>query len=130
MEALVPSLCPCCGYQTIIHTTQKRIYGELKLTKTLFCHNPNCASQNLRKFVHFVGKKAMDIEGLSEVTLEQFIARGWLQDLRIFTGWIITGKRSSVWTVSEKDPGSGCGMRSKRAATPHLNAILSQWIFR
>lgn len=80
MEALVPSLCPCCGYQTIIHTTQKRIYGELKLTKTLFCHNPNCASQNLRKFVHFVGKKAMDIEGLSEVTLEQFIARGWLQD--------------------------------------------------
>lgn len=80
MEVLVPSLCPCCGYQTMIHTTQKRIDGELKLTKTLFCHNPNCASQNLRKFVHFVGKKAMDIEGLSEVTLEQFIARGWLQD--------------------------------------------------
>ena len=80
MEALVPSLCPCCGYQTMIHTTQKRIDGETKLTKTLFCHNPNCASQNLRKFVHFVGKKAMDIEGLSEATLEQFIARGWLQD--------------------------------------------------
>lgn len=80
MDMLVPSLCPCCGYQTMIHTTQKRIDGELKLTKTLFCHNPNCASQNLRKFVHFVGKKAMDIEGLSEATLEQFIARGWLQD--------------------------------------------------
>lgn len=80
MEVLVPSLCPCCGYQTMIHTTQKRIDGELKLTKTLFCHNPNCAAQNLRKFVHFVGKKAMDIDGLSEATLEQFIARGWLQD--------------------------------------------------
>ena len=80
MEDLVPGLCPCCGYQTEIHTTQKRVDGELKLTKTLFCHNPHCASQNLRKFVHFVSKKAMDIEGLSEATLEQFIARGWLQD--------------------------------------------------
>ncbi len=80
MEDLVPSLCPCCGYQTMIHTTQKRVDGELKLTKTLFCHNPNCASQNLRKFVHFVSKKAMDIEGLSEATLEQFISRGWLHD--------------------------------------------------
>ena len=80
MEDLVPRLCPCCGYQTEIHTTQKRVDGELKLTKTLFCHNPHCASQNLRKFVHFVSKKAMDIEGLSEATLEQFIARGWLQD--------------------------------------------------
>ena len=80
MEELVPKLCPCCGYQTEIHTTQKRVEGELKLTKTLFCHNPHCASQNLRKFVHFVSKKAMDIEGLSEATLEQFIARGWLQD--------------------------------------------------
>lgn len=80
MEELVPDLCPCCGYQTQIHTTQKRVDGELKLTKTLFCHNPHCASQNLRKFVHFVSKKAMDIEGLSEATLEQFIARGWLQD--------------------------------------------------
>ena len=80
MEDLVPSLCPCCGYQTMVHTTKKRVNGELKLTKTLFCHNPNCASQNLRKFVHFVSKKAMDIEGLSEATLEQFIDRGWLLD--------------------------------------------------
>lgn len=48
MEELVPKLCPCCGYETMIHTTQKRVDGELKLTKTLFCHNPHCASQNLR----------------------------------------------------------------------------------
>lgn len=80
MDALIPKFCPCCGCETMIHTTQKRVDGELKLTKTLFCHNPDCASQNLRRFVHFVSKKAMDIEGLSEATLEQFIARGWLQD--------------------------------------------------
>ena len=130
MEALVPSLCPCCGYQTISHTTQKRIYGELKLTKTLFCHNPNCASQNLRKFVHFVGKKAMDIEGLSEVTLEQFIARGWLQD---FTDiYRLDNHRDEIIRMD------GFGERSwqrlwdaiQKAAIPHLNAILSQWIFR
>jgi DNA ligase (NAD+) len=36
--------------------------------------------QTLRKFIHFVGKKAMDIEGLSEATLEKFIAKGWLRD--------------------------------------------------
>lgn len=80
MEALIPKFCPCCGHETMIHTTQKRVDGELKQTKTLFCHNPDCASQNLRKFVHFVSKKAMDIEGLSEATLEQFIAHGWLRD--------------------------------------------------
>lgn len=80
LKDLVPDRCPCCGCQTMIHTTQKRVDGELKLTKTLFCHNPECASQNLRKFVHFVSKKAMNIEGLSEATLEQFISRGWLQD--------------------------------------------------
>lgn len=80
MDALIPKFCPCCGCETMIHTTQKRVDGELKLTKTLFCHNPDCASQNLRRFVHFVSKKAMDIEGLSEATLEQFITRGWLQD--------------------------------------------------
>lgn len=81
VDAVVPKLCPCCGYQTEIHTTSKRVEGETKLVKTLFCHNPECPSRNLRKFVHFASKKAMNIEGLSEATLEQFIARGWLQDL-------------------------------------------------
>ena len=128
MEELVPKLCPCCWYQTEIHTTQKRVDGELKLTKTLFCHNPNCASQNLRKFVHFVGKKAMDIEGLSEATLEQFIARGCFRILRIFTDWMNTVRKLPVWTVSEKSHGSGCGMRLKRVATPPLNATLLLWI--
>ena len=34
--------------------------------------------RKLRRFVHFASKKAMDIEGLSEATLERLIARGWL----------------------------------------------------
>jgi len=49
------------------------------MAQVLRCDNPKCAMQNLRKFVHFVGKKAMDIEGLSEATLEKFIGKGWLR---------------------------------------------------
>ncbi len=80
MDAIVPKLCPCCGYETMIHTTQKRVDGEIRLIKTLYCHNPDCSNQNLRKFVHFVGEKAMNIEGLAEATLEQLIERGYLHN--------------------------------------------------
>jgi DNA ligase (NAD+) len=76
-EALFPKNCPCCGGQTRIHESAK---DKNRIVQTLHCDNPNCAAQNLRKFVHFAGKKAMDIEGLSEATLEKFINRGWLRD--------------------------------------------------
>jgi DNA ligase (NAD+) len=69
---IIPAQCPCCGKPTRVHESNK--------TRVLRCDNPGCASQNLRKYVHFVGKKAMDIEGLSEATLEKFIGLGWLKD--------------------------------------------------
>ncbi|MCI8471475.1 MAG: NAD-dependent DNA ligase LigA [Clostridiales bacterium] len=72
MEALIPKQCSCCGEPTRIHTTAN--------CKTLFCDNPDCDMRHLRRFAHFVSKKAMDIEGLSEATLERFIGRGWLHD--------------------------------------------------
>ena len=71
-EQLIPSVCPCCGTPTRIDTS-----GE---SETLHCDNPDCSTQRLRQFVHFVCKKAMDIEGLSEATLEKFIGKGWLND--------------------------------------------------
>ena len=74
METLLPKLCPCCKEPTRVHETP----GKERLTKTLFCDNPDCDMQHLRRFVHFVSKKAMDMEGLSEATLERFIGRGWL----------------------------------------------------
>ena len=58
---IIPNLCPCCGQKTMIKESCK--------TRVLHCGNPNCTMQNLRKFVHFAGKKAMDIEGLSKSTL-------------------------------------------------------------
>jgi len=60
---IIPKHCPSCMTRTTI---------------TLRCDNPNCEAQILRKFVHFVGKKAMDIEGLSEATLQKFINLGYL----------------------------------------------------
>lgn len=70
MEELVPANCPCCGKPTRIHTSSE--------SDTLFCDNPQCETRRLRKFVHFVSQKAMNIEGISEATLERLIGRGWI----------------------------------------------------
>ncbi len=74
LPALLPSACPCCGMPTRVH----QVPGKERITKTLFCDNPACEMQRLRQFVHFVSKKALDIEGLSEATLERLIAKGFL----------------------------------------------------
>lgn len=78
MEEVIPLFCPCCGQPTRIHESSSTVNGAERITKTLFCDNPLCATRNLRRFVHFVSQKAMDIEGLSEATLEKFIGRGWI----------------------------------------------------
>lgn len=70
-DILFPRTCPCCGEPTRIHCSS----GD---TETLCCDNPYCETRRLRQFVHFVSKKAMDIDGLSEATLEKLIGRGWL----------------------------------------------------
>ena len=77
-DKVVPTRCPCCGQPTRIHMTKNAINGVEKVTAALFCDNEQCETRKLRKFVHFVGEKAMDIEGLSEATLEKFIGRGFL----------------------------------------------------
>ena len=79
--SLIPKRCPCCGKPTRIYA---RSGGKGGQVATLHCDNPDCGNQTLRKFVHFVGKKAMDISGISEATLDRFISAGFLttyQDL-------------------------------------------------
>ncbi|WP_338125292.1 BRCT domain-containing protein [Pseudoflavonifractor phocaeensis] len=78
LEAVMPQQCPCCGEPTRIHESKSTVDGRERVTRTLFCDNPNCETRRLRQFVHFVGDKAMDIAGLSEATLEKFIGRGWI----------------------------------------------------
>ena len=67
MKRVTLPYCPCCHQPTRIH--------EENSVKRLLCDNPDCATRRLRQFVHFAGKKAMNIEGLSEGTLEKLI--GW-----------------------------------------------------
>jgi DNA ligase (NAD+) len=68
---LFPARCPCCGLPARVQVSNA--------TETLRCDNPGCVNQMVRKFVHFTGKKAMDIEGLSEATIEKFRRNGWLR---------------------------------------------------
>lgn len=68
-----PAACPCCGRPTSI-----KLGAGDEPSEMLFCTNPDCSDQFLRKMVHFVGKKALDIDGLSAATLGKFIEQGWI----------------------------------------------------
>lgn len=79
LDAVVPRQCPCCGAKTRVHeSSSKDEDGVEHMVRTLFCDNESCATRRLKQFAHFVSKKAMDIEGLSEARLEKLISRGWL----------------------------------------------------
>lgn len=70
-----PLQCPCCGNNTRI---RKGKMNKGNTLETLYCDNPECDSQILKKYVHFVAKKAMDISGISESNLRRFLECGWL----------------------------------------------------
>lgn len=72
-----PKICPICKSDTVIKTT----ISDGRDIKVLFCGNQNCAGRQIKKFTHFVSKQAMNIDGLSEATLEKFIAKGWITSL-------------------------------------------------
>lgn len=69
----VPARCPVCHSRTEIHNENG--------VETLFCANPDCLAKQIKSFTLFVSRDAMDIEGLSEMTLEKFIARGMVKEL-------------------------------------------------
>ena len=80
-KALIPKKCPCCGKTTRIFS---RAGDKGRLIETLHCDNAECSSQILHKFIHFAGKKAMDISGISEATIERFIEKGFLKAFHDF----------------------------------------------
>lgn len=71
--------CPCCGSKTWIN---RRKTSDGRVVETVHCGNSACESQILRKFEHFVGKKAMNIEGISLATLERFLELGYLNSFQ------------------------------------------------
>ncbi|MCR5129753.1 MAG: NAD-dependent DNA ligase LigA [Lachnospiraceae bacterium] len=64
----LPKRCPVCGGETVI---KKEADSEV-----LYCSNKDCPAKHLKAFVHFVERDAMNIEGLSEATLEKLIGAG------------------------------------------------------
>lgn len=66
----IPSRCPVCGHET-------KILREND-TETLICPNPDCDAKKLKSFALFVSRDAMNMDGLSETTLEKFLAEGFL----------------------------------------------------
>ncbi len=68
----IPRVCPACKGETqIAQDTDVRV---------LRCPNPDCPAKKIKAFTLFVSRDALNIEGLSEATLEKFIGRGFLQD--------------------------------------------------
>lgn len=68
----VPEVCPVCGGRTEIRSDSG--------VSTLYCTNPQCPAKQLKSFSHFVSRNAMNIEGLSEATLEKLISRGLVRE--------------------------------------------------
>lgn len=66
----VPTVCPVCGGATEIRAVNE--------VQSLYCTNFDCDAKKIKSFTHFVGRDAMNIDGLSEATLEKFIAKGFI----------------------------------------------------
>ena len=66
----IPKHCPVCGGETNIH--------RINDVETLYCTNPDCQAKKIKAFTLFASRDAMNIDGLSEATLEKFIARGFI----------------------------------------------------
>lgn len=67
-------VCPSCGKPLIIKNTGT--------ANVLYCQNENCPSRKLARFVHFVSKKGMAIDGLSEATLEKLISLNYINNFQ------------------------------------------------
>ena len=68
----IPHICPVCGEEA-------RVIQENEV-ESLYCMNPDCVAKKIKAFTLFVSRDAMNIDGLSEATLEKLIAKGFIHD--------------------------------------------------
>ncbi len=68
----IPESCPVCGEKTEVR--------KVSNAKALYCTNPECQAKHVKAFCLFVSRDALNIEGLSEATLEKFIAKGFIRE--------------------------------------------------
>ena len=68
----IPDTCPVCGKEARVIKTNE--------VESLYCMNPECQAKKIKSFTLFVSRDAMNIDGLSEATLEKFILKGFIKD--------------------------------------------------
>ena len=68
----IPKSCPVCGKKTVVKQDND--------IKALYCVNEACLAKRIKSFTHFVGRDAMNIEGLSEATIEKLIDWGFIKE--------------------------------------------------
>lgn len=69
----IPDTCPVCGHPAVIHHEND--------AEVLFCENPECLAKKIKSLTLFVSRDAMNIDGLSEATIEKFLSMGMLHEL-------------------------------------------------
>ncbi len=69
----IPDTCPICGEQTQVIKDNE--------SEVLVCTNPDCPGKLLGKISHAVSRNALNIDGLSDATIEKFISLGWLKSI-------------------------------------------------
>ncbi len=68
----IPKICPVCGGDTEIR--------QMNDVKSLYCTNPDCQAKKIKSFTLMASRDALNIDGLSEMTLEKFIAAGFIHE--------------------------------------------------
>ncbi|MGN0375060.1 MAG: NAD-dependent DNA ligase LigA [Butyrivibrio sp.] len=69
---VIPDKCPVCNGKAVIEASAG--------AEALYCTNPECQAKHIKRFAHFVTRNAMNIDGISEQTLEKFIDCGYIKD--------------------------------------------------
>ncbi len=76
-SVVIPDKCPACGGHTSVRIgTGKDDDG----TRVLYCLNPDCPAKKLKSYSLFVSRDAMNVDGLSEMTLEKFLGKGFIRE--------------------------------------------------
>ena len=68
----IPKVCPVCGGATEVR--------QMVDVRSLYCTNPDCQAKQIKKFALFVSRDALNIDGMSEATLEKFIGEGYIKE--------------------------------------------------
>lgn len=67
----VPKICPACGKDTTIKKDNE--------SKVLLCTNPDCQVKHIKQYALMASRDALNIDGLSESTLEKFLSKGFIK---------------------------------------------------